>query len=97
MNTENSIISPDRIEQAVRNRYSPFPTLTMELLNQQLNQFRVGDLRNAARTWEIMMERDGDLSVPAEKFYSDIARLPVEVEKVEDSKEAEAHAASARA
>jgi hypothetical protein len=94
LNTENSIIDPARIEQAIRQRYSPFPTLTMELLNQQLNQFRVGELRPIARTWEIMMERDGDLSVPAEKLLSDIARLPWEIEKEEESAEADAHAAA---
>lgn len=94
MNTAESIISPDRIEQAIRQRYSPFPTLTMDVLTQQLNQFRIGELRPFARTAEIMMERDGDLSVPAEKLFSDIARLPIEVVKAEDSKEAEAHAAS---
>jgi phage gp29-like protein len=92
MNTQDSIIDAARIEQAIRLRYSPFPTLTMELLNMQLNQFRVGELRPAARTWEIMMERDGDLSVPAEKLFSDVSRLPWEIEKDEDSAEADAHA-----
>lgn len=92
MNTRDSIIDATRIERAIQQRYSPIPDLTMELLNGQLNQFRLGYLRDAARTWEIMIERDGDLSVPAEKLYSDIARLPWEIEREEESAEADAHA-----
>jgi phage gp29-like protein len=84
-----SVISAERIEQAIMQRYSPLPDLTMGILAQQLNQFRVGDLRPFARTSEIMMERDGDLAVPADKLFSDIARLPWEIEKEDDSKEAE--------
>lgn len=71
-------------------RYNPLPELTMATLASQLNQFRVGELRPAARTWEIMMERDGDLAVPAEKLFSDIARLPWDIEKEDDSAEADA-------
>lgn len=88
-----SVISPERIEQAIMQRYSPLPDLTMATIANQLNQFRIGDLRTAARTWEIMMERDGDLAVPAEKLFSDIARLPWDIEKEDDSAEAEADAA----
>lgn len=92
MNTKESVINTERIEKAIQQKYSPFPELTMELLSSQLNQFRVGDLRAAARIWEIMMERDGDLSTPAEKLYSDVARLPWEIEKAEESDEADRHA-----
>lgn len=82
-------IDQQRVERAIMARYAPLPELTMPLLAAQLNQFRVGELRPAARTWEIMWERDGDLSVPGEKLFSDIARLPWEIEKEDDSKEAE--------
>lgn len=85
-----SVISPERVEQAIMQRYNPLPELTMATLASQLNQFRVGELRPAARTWEIMMERDGDLAVPAEKLFSDIARLPWDIEKEDDSAEADA-------
>lgn len=87
---EFSVISPERVERAIMQRYSPLPDLSMATLAAQLNQFRIGELKPAARTWEIMMERDGDLAVPAEKLYSDIARLPWEIEKEDDSPEAEA-------
>ena len=92
MNTESSIISSDRIERAIQQRYAPFPELTMEGLSTQLNAFRVGDLRQCARIWEIMMERDGDLSTPADKLFADIARLPWEIVRDEESAEADAHA-----
>jgi hypothetical protein len=88
-----SIISPERVEMAIMQRYSPLPDLSMAVIASQLNQFRIGELRQAARTWEIMMERDGDLAVPADKLFSDIARLPWDIEKDDDSAEAEADAA----
>lgn len=91
---EISRISDDRIEQAIRARYSPLPDLTMDLVSSQLNQFRIGELRPAARTWEIMLERDLDLAVPYEKAREDVARLKIQVEPVDDSAEAEQHAAA---
>jgi phage gp29-like protein len=91
-----SLISQERIERAVQLRYSPFPELSMELLSQQLNQFRIGELRPAARTWEIMMERDGELVGPAQKRFADTARLPWEIEKDDDSAEADQHAEALR-
>ena len=66
----------------------------MEVLNTQLNQFRIGELRPAARTWEIMLERDGELSTPAEKCFSDVARLPISYVRDDDSDEAFQHEAA---
>ncbi|KAF0176449.1 MAG: Mu-like protein prophage protein gp29-like protein [Limisphaerales bacterium] len=91
MNADDSIIDAAKIEQAIQQRYSPFPSMTMELLNSQLNAFRVGELRPVARTWEIMLERDGDLSSPAQQRFADAARLPWLIEKEDDSKEAQDH------
>lgn len=87
--TGASAISTERIELAIMQRYSPMPELTMPSLVSRLNQFRIGELRPAARMWEIMLERDGDLSVPAEKLFSDVARLPWDIEREDDSKEAD--------
>jgi phage gp29-like protein len=84
-----SLVTSERIERAVQLRYSPFPELSMQLLTQQLNQFRIGELRAPARTFEIMMERDGELSTPADKYFFDVARLPWIIEKDDDSKEAQ--------
>lgn len=92
MTPKDSIIDQARIEQAIQNRYSPMPELTMESLGAMLNAFRVGEIRQAARVWEIMIERDGDLEVPASKLFSDISRLPWEIVRDEESDEADAHA-----
>lgn len=91
-----TVFGTEQIEQAILQRYSPFPELTMSLLAQQLNEFRVGALRNPGRTWEIMFERDGELSGPALQRYADAARLPWDIEKTETSKEADAHAEALR-
>lgn len=84
-----SVISPERVERAIMQRYSPLPELSMPILAAQLNQFRIGELKMMARTWEIMWERDGDLTVPGEKLFSDIARLPWDIEREDDSPEAD--------
>jgi phage gp29-like protein len=96
VNTGASAISTERIERAIQLRYSPFPELTMELLTRQLNGFRIGHLAPMARTWEIMFERDGELASPALKRFADAARLPWDIEKSEDSAEADAHAEALR-
>lgn len=93
---EASVIDTDRIERAMQQRFAPFPELTMELLSRQLNAFRVGSLREAARIWEVMMERDGDLSTPADKLFSDLGRLPWDIELAEESREADRHAEALR-
>jgi phage gp29-like protein len=81
----------ERIEQAIRQKYSPCPELTLENINSQLNAFRIGELRGAARTWEFMLERDGELFCNASKRFADVSRLPWEIMMDEESAEAEAH------
>jgi len=60
-----------RIEWAIRLKYSPMPHLDMEIIARQLNAFRIGDHREIGKTWEIMMERDGELAVNSDKRKSD--------------------------
>src|SRR4051812_15327899 len=88
-----SAVTTDRIEQAIRMRYSPFPEMSMELLAQQLNAFRIGEIRPIERTWEVMFERDGELSTSAGKRFKDCARLDWEVFTTEKSAEADAQKA----
>lgn len=95
MNT-SSVIIPERIERAIQMRYSPFPELSMELISGQLNDFRIGELRAAARTWEIMMERDLDLALVAQKRFSDAARLEWEIHQEDDTPESKQHAEALR-
>lgn len=90
--SDQSLIQQERIEQSIRERYSPFPELTMDRLSQTLNAFRVGDLRSAARIWDIMLERDGELQGVFRKRCSDTSRLGWEITTEDDSPEAARHA-----
>jgi hypothetical protein len=65
-----------RIEWAIRLKYSPMPSLDMEVLSGQLNAFRIGNFRQIGKTWEVMMERDGELAVNSDKRKSDAAFHP---------------------
>ncbi len=64
-----------RIEWAIRLRYSPMPDLEMDRINSQMNAFRIGELRTVGKTWEFMMERDGELAINSDKRKSDSAGL----------------------
>ncbi len=64
-----------RIEWAIRLRYSPMPNLELDNIANQLNGFRIGEIRNVGKTWEVMMERDGELAVNSDKRKSDSAGL----------------------
>jgi phage gp29-like protein len=64
-----------RIEWAIRLRYSPLPNLNMDLVASNLNAFRIGEMRVVGKIWEVMMERDGELAVNADKRASDLAGL----------------------
>lgn len=91
-----SRITQERIERAVMARFSAFPELTMERLGAMLNSFRAGELRECARAWEIMLERDGDLATVYEQRRSDVAKLPWHVDTVDDSPDAARHAKALR-
>ena len=73
--TGSSHFNQARIEWAIRLRYSPMPQLDMELLASQLNAFRIGELRVVGKTWEVMMERDGELAVNSDKRKADASGL----------------------
>jgi len=76
MNTNGiSLFNQARIEWAIRLKYSPMPHLDMEILSRQLNAFRIGDFRQIGKTWEVMMEHDGELAVNSDKRKSDAAGL----------------------
>jgi phage gp29-like protein len=73
--TGQSHFNQARLEWAIRLKYSPMPTLDMDVLATQLNAFRIGDLRQIGKTWEIMMERDGELAVNSDKRKADASGL----------------------
>lgn len=77
--TGQSHFNQSRIEWAIRLRYSPLPDLQISQVASQLNAFRIGELRVIGKTWEIMMERDGELAVNADKRKADAAGLDWQV------------------
>jgi len=82
-----------RIEWAIRLRYSPMPELRMDWLAANLNAFRIGELRVVGKIWEVMMERDGELAVNADKRAGDLAGLEWRVVS-DGSVEGDEHAAA---
>lgn len=96
MNTDLNHFDSARIERAIRERYAPMANLTMEILRDQLNAFRVGELRAAARTWEIMVERDGEIATNLGKRCADTARLEWDIHTTDDSPRAKRHADALR-
>lgn len=82
-----------RIEWAIRLRYSPLPNLEMKWVAANLNAFRIGELRTVGKIWEVMMERDGELALNADKRASDLAGLEWEVVS-DGSPDGDRHAAA---
>ncbi|MDE2099102.1 MAG: DUF935 family protein [Patescibacteria group bacterium] len=96
MNTDGiSQFNQARIEWAIRLRYSPMPELDMKWLASNLNAFRIGEMRVVGKIWEIMMERDGELAVNADKRYSDASGLEWQVVS-DGSPDGDKHAESLR-
>jgi phage gp29-like protein len=77
--TGKSQIDQARIEWALRLKFSPMPDITMKRMTTQLNSFRIGDLWLAARTWEVMIERDSELAANIFKRCEDVAALDWEI------------------
>ncbi len=91
MNLTNlSHFNQARIEWAIRLKYSPMPDLDMELIQRYNNAFRIGELRDVGKIWEIMTEIDGELAVNADKRASDLASLEWDI-KSDGSLEGDAH------
>lgn len=82
-----------RIEWAIRLRYAPMPELQMETIRRQINEFRIGELRTVGKTWEIMMERDGELAINSEKRKADSATLDWQIAS-DGSPDGDKHAAA---
>ncbi len=77
--TGTSQFNQARIEWAIRLRYSPMPNLDLKWIAANLNAFRIGELRVVGKIWEVMMERDGELALNADKRASDLAGLEWQV------------------
>ena len=73
--TGKSQFNQARIEWAMRLKYSPMPELDMDMLTRYRNAARIGELRDAGKIWEVMVEVDGELGVNADKRAADLASL----------------------
>ena len=82
-----------RIEWAIRLKYSPMPSLDMDELSRQMNAFRIGDFRQIGKTWEVMMERDGELAVNSDKRKSDATGMEWQIVS-DGSSDGDEHAAA---
>lgn len=71
---------------------NPLRGLTPEMLGRYLDSFNSGQLRDAARTWDLMERRSLMLGAVARKRYNSISRLDWQILKQEESPEAEAQA-----
>jgi len=88
-----SLFNQARIEWAIRLKYSPMPSLDMDILSSQLNAFRIGDFRQIGKAWEVMMEKDGELAVNSDKRKSDASGLEWQIVS-DGSPDGDRHAAS---
>ena len=96
MNLTNlSHFNQARIEWAIRLKYSPMPELDMDMVQRYCNAFRIGELRDAGKIWEIMVEIDGELAVNADKRASDLASLEWDIQS-DGSVEGDTHAEALR-
>jgi hypothetical protein len=93
--THLSHFNQARIEWAIRLKYSPMPELDMEMIQRYCNAFRIGELRDVGKIWEIMVELDGELAVNADKRASDLASLEWDIQS-DGSIEGDTHAEALR-
>lgn len=75
-------------------RFRPIAHLTPESLSAQLDRFHAGHLRSAALTWEAIERRDDVVAGVVAKRKKAAARLRYQIEPLNDTPEAKAHAAA---
>lgn len=75
----STVITPSRVQYAIRNRFNPIRDFTPEKLAAQLDQFHAGELKDAARTWDAMERRCINTGNVAAKRKKSVARLPWQI------------------
>src|SRR5437868_1872641 len=78
-------ITNERVQQSIRSRFNPIPSLTPTQLTSYLEAFRVGFFRNIALAWDAMERRDDKLAAVAPKRKKAVARHGWEILTVDDS------------
>src|SRR5579883_2958299 len=79
------LITRERIEQSIRARFNPVPSLSPGLLAAYLEAFRLGFFRNIALAWDALERRDYKLQSVAPKRKKAVARHGWEILTLEDS------------
>lgn len=82
------VVTPVRTEGTLANIANPIRGLTPETLITQLDQFEMGRIKDAAKTWSLQEKRDDTLRTVSRKAKSDVARLPWEIVKIEGADDA---------
>lgn len=77
---------------SARARFNPVRTLTPETLGRLLEGFHAGELRATALAWEAIEQRDDVLKAVASKRKKAPGRFGWEIEQLDNSDEAKAHA-----
>lgn len=78
-------ITRERIEESIRTRFNPIPSLTPRLLASYLDAFRLGFFRNIAIAWDTLERRDYKLQAVAPKRKKAVARCGWEILTLDDS------------
>ena len=91
---EVSVVTTERVIIAKRGRFNPLRNLTPSLLTTQMDSFRMGYLWQAALTWEAMSRRDPIIQSVKPKREKAVSRHGFEIVKLEETPEAEQHAAA---
>src|SRR5688500_9507797 len=77
--TRDRLLTPARIDAALRARFNPTRTITPEGLTNAHDELDRGYLRNAAMMWEVIEDRDDLVKSVAGKRKKNIARNGFEV------------------
>lgn len=91
-----SILTSARIESSLRARINPIRNLRPESLSRMLDAFNAGELRATALAWESIEQRDDVLKAVATKRKKAPARFGWEIEPLDTSDTAKAHAEALR-
>ena len=87
-------VSSTRVELDAMMRFNPLRNLSPEYLFACHDEFDAGSLRSSARLWDKIEETDDVLKVVAAKRKKAVSRHGFEIEELEESAEAGAHAES---
>ena len=83
--TKSPLITRERIQQSIRARFNPIPSLTPHLLGNYLDAFRLGFFRNIALAWDAMERRDDKLAAVIPKRKKSVARHGWEILTINNS------------